>query len=301
MNIQNGFESLRLGISLAIFLCGISGFSIFSTAYLRTILHPTTNIIIVFIITIANVIIGFFLSGAVSILIFNISSFLVSRKLPQAIRLNEAMRLLHAKTNAESLTTLTFYRINVFKTAIQLGDDIKYDVKCRPLTTFLAPWSSRSKQDAALGSAYYCCDYSQIQKIISENQAKWGTPNSNSDGKDARAELQQKLAQLKEEKKKVTQELTAATGREALLKRQLQESKAHMAVLVELAHQTTLAIKPPQSLTREAIKKRYADLATQHGLDSTPREYVEIFRTAMPKEYINSGGAPLQGSPPSKT
>ena len=76
--------------------------------------------------------------------------------------LNKAMRLLHSKISAESLITLTFYRINVFKTAIQLGDDIEYDVKCCPLTTFLAPWSSRSKQDAALGSAYYCCDYSQI-------------------------------------------------------------------------------------------------------------------------------------------
>ena len=74
-----------------------------------------------------------------------------------------------------------------------------------------------------------------------------------------------------------------------------------MAVLVKLAHQTTLTVNPPQSLTQEAIKKRYVDLAAQHGLDSTPREYVEIFRTAMPNEYINSGGAPLQGCPPSKT
>ena len=297
-NLLNAIEGLRLLSALAVFMGSMTGFSHYFPAYLRSFIPPTTNVIVIFVLVATGVVVGFFLSAFAGILIFNGFSFLLSRKLPQAMRLNEAMRLLHAKTNAESLTALKFYRIEVFKTATPLGDSIEHDIKCRPLTTFLAPWNSKAKHDAALGSAHYGCDYLQIQNIIAENQNKWGTPGSD---KDDRAELQEKLARLKEEKKKVAQELSAATGREAILKRQLQESKAHMAVLVKLAHQATMTVKPPQSLTREAIKRRYADLAAQHGLDATPGDYVEIFRSAMPKEYINQGGAPSQASPPPET
>lgn len=129
---------------------------------------------------------------------------------------------------------------------------------------------------------------------MEDNRNKWGTENVKSS---EATELQQKIESLKDEKKKLAQELNAAKARERLLKTQLQDGKAHMAILVKLAHQTTLEIKPPRSLTREAIKKRYAALAAQQGLDSTPSEYVELFRNAMPKEYINQGGAPTQTSP----
>lgn len=68
-----------------------------------------------------------------------------------------------------------------------------------------------------------------------------------------------------------------------------------MTVLIELAHTVTREVKPPRTLSREDIKRKYLAIGKLRGIENVPAAYVELFREAMPKEYINQGGAPCQG------
>ncbi|SFV73620.1 hypothetical protein DESPIGER_1790 [Desulfovibrio piger] len=40
--------------------------------------------------------------------------------------------------------------------------------------------------------------------------------------------------------------------------------------------------------------RQYKEIGKTLGVENAPGNYIEIFRKAMPKEYINHGGAPIQ-------
>lgn len=240
---------------------------------------------------------GVFVTALFCLLIFHAFYFFESTTLPQAIRLNEAMRMLHAKTNKESLAALKYYRIDVFRAKAALGEDVKENVPCKLISTFLAPWAFRSDQNAAFGSEYHCCDFEHIQKIVDENKVKWGDiqeelPDDNTPV-DVAA-MQRRISDLLEENKKANLKFTAANGRESQLKTQLAEVENHMAVLVELAGKFSTDGKGSDRITKDAFKAKYLAIGKIYGITKVPGAYMEIFRKNMPKEKINWGGAPKQ-------
>lgn len=67
-----------------------------------------------------------------------------------------------------------------------------------------------------------------------------------------------------------------------------------MAILIKLSCKTTCEVKPPRTLTRDTIKQQYLAIGKQYGIKTVPSAYIDLFRTTMPTEYINHGGAPRQ-------
>lgn len=213
-------------------------------------------------IMLGSTVFGLFLTFLLCLLAFHAFSFFESTTLPQAIRLNEAMQMLHAKTNKERLATLKYYQIDVFRAKDALGEDVKQDVKCKLVSTFLTPWAFRSDQNAAFGSENHCCDFEQIQQVISRNKEKWGgDEDSPGDASVEIVALQRKIADLREENKQVKGQYTAASGRESQLKGRLAEVENHMAVLIELANKITNEFKPPRKATKDDIKAKYLAIA----------------------------------------
>lgn len=80
--------------------------------------------------TLGGTLLGLFLTFLLCLLAFHAFSFFESTTLPQAIRLNEAMQMLYAKTNKERHAALKYYQIDVFKAKDALGDDIRQNVHC---------------------------------------------------------------------------------------------------------------------------------------------------------------------------
>ena len=240
---------------------------------------------------------GLVVTALFCLLVFHAFSFFESTTLPQAIRLNEAMRMLHATTNRESMDALKYYRISVFRAKEELGADVAENVHCKLISTFLSPWFFRSDRNAAFGSANHCCDYSHIQEIVRANKAKWGEVTEQSDDSAADvAGLERKIADLREKKNEAMKNYTAASGRESQLKKQVAEIESHMAVLVELANKVTDEVKPPRRIKKDEIKAKYLAIGKIHGITRVRSAYMEIFRKNMPAELINWGGAPKQGS-----
>jgi|GEM_PF-2839022 len=248
--------------------------------------------------------IGLLVTGLFCLLAFHAFSFFESATLPEAIRLNEAMRMLHAKTNRESLATLKYYGISVFKAEKALGDDVEKNIPCKLISTFLSPGFLRSDQNAAFGSDTHCCDFTHIQEIIAANKAKW-SEDEKQVAEQAEvppievAALERKIADLLEKSKKANLNSTATNARNSQLKTQLAEAENHMAILVELANKVTNEVKPPQRITKDEIKAKYLSIGKIYGIAKAP--YVELFRKAMPEEIINWGGAPNQGSDTEET
>ncbi len=246
--------------------------------------------------TLGGTLLGLFLTFLLCLLAFHAFSFFESTTLPQAIRLNEAMQLLHAKTTKERLATLKYYNIDVFKTKEPLGDDIKENVQCKFISTFLTPWAFRSDQNAAFGSESHCCDFEQIQQIVSTNKIKWGeTEEPSCDASIDTVALQRRIADLREENKQIKGQYTAASGRESKLKVRLTEVENHMAVLVELANKITNEFKPPRKAKKDEIKAKYLAIGKIYGITEAPGAYIDLFRKHMPSEIINWSGAPSQG------
>jgi predicted metal-binding transcription factor (methanogenesis marker protein 9) len=269
---------------------------------LRGIITPETSITVVLATALLATMVGVLLTGFLCLLVYHAFSFFMSTTLPQAIRLNEAMRMLRATTNRENRATLKFYDISVFKAERELGENVEENVRCKIISTFLAPWALRSHQDAAFGSAFHCCDLAKIQEIINSNRAKWSGATELSDDASAEvAALERKIADLLKKKKEATENFTAASGREGRLKKQLAEVESHMAVLVELANKVTNEVKPPRNITEPAVRAKYLAIGKIYGISKIPGAYVEIFRKNMPKEIINWGGAPNQGSDDKET
>lgn len=239
---------------------------------------------------------GFLITAPICLLVYHFISLWGTTTLPRAVRLNEAMRLLHATTHAESIKTLKHYAINVFRAKSPLGIDVTDNVQCKIVSTFLSPLFFRSDRLNALGSALYCCDYDEIQSIIQSEQNKWTQPSQESDITIAQLVALEKVnAELRQENKKVTGLYTAASGSVGRLKLQLEDAQKHMAVLIALTHNVTCEVKPPRTLSRDDIKQRYLAIGKPYGVETAPSAYVELFRTTMPTEYINQGGAPRQG------
>ena len=245
---------------------------------------------------------GFLVTAPVCLLVYHFFSLWGTTTLPKAIRLNEAMRLLHATTHQESIKVLKHHDISVYRSRIPLGKDATDDVPCKIISTFLSPLFFRSDRLNALGSAYYCCDYDEIQSIIQAEQNKWGQSSQRSDLTAIQlAALETVNADLRQENKKVTGLYTSASGSAGRLKLQLKDVQKHMAVLIELAHTITREVKPPRTLSREDIKRKYLAIGKLRGIENAPAAYVELFRETMPKEYINQGGAPCQGGEKAET
>ncbi len=245
---------------------------------------------------------GFLVTAPICLLVYHFFSIWGTTTLPKAIRLNEAMRLLHATTHQESIKVLKYHDISVYRSRIPLGKDATDDVPCKIISTFLSPLFFRSDRLNALGSAHYCCNYDEIQSIIQAEQNKWGQPSQNSDSTAVQlAALEKMNADLRQENKKVNGLYTSASGSAGNLKLQLEDVQKHMAVLIELAHKATREVKPPYTLTREDIKRKYLAIGKLCGIKTAPTAYVELFRETMPKEYINHGGAPHQGGENTET
>ncbi len=245
---------------------------------------------------------GFMVTAPFCLLVYHFFSLWGTTTLPKAIRLNEAMRLLHATTHQESIKALKHHDISVYRSRIPLGKDVTDDVSCKIISTFLSPLFFRSDRLNALGSAHYCCDYDEIQSIIQAEQNKWGQPSQGSDITTVQlAALEKVNADLRQENKRVTGLYTSASGSAGRLKSQLEDVQKHMAVLIELAHNVTREVKPPRTLSREDIKRKYLAIGKLRGIENAPATYVELFREAMPKEYINQGGAPCQGGENAET
>lgn len=291
----NVIKNIRL-----VTVIGVGTLGAFITAFLvanglRNSVNAQASLSDLTAILLGGVLIGLLITMLFCLLAFHAFSFFESTTLPQAIRLSEAMRMLHAKTHQEGRAALRFYRINVFKAKQPLGEDVEENVRCHLISTFLSPWSFRSDQNAAFGSATHCCDFAHIQEIISANRLKWaGAAETQPTGSSVdKAALERKIAELQEKNKEVTQKYTAATGREARAKKRLEEAEGHMAILVELAGKVS---KSQRAFTRDEIKAKYRAIGKIHGLTEAPSAYVEIFRNNMPEEHINRGGAPNQGS-----
>ena len=252
--------------------------------------------------TLGGTLLGLFLTFLLCLLAFHAFSFFESTTLPQAIRLNEAMQMLYAKTNKERLAALKYYQLDVFKAKDALGDDIRQNVQCKFVSTFLTPWAFRSDQNAAFGSENHCCDFEQIQQIINVNKGKWGCgEESPSDTSAEIVALQRRIADLREENKQIKGQYTAASGRESQLKGRLAEVENHMAVLVELANKITHEFKPPRKATKDDLKTKYLAIAKIYGITEAPSAYISLFRKNMPAAIINWSGAPNQGVNDEKT
>lgn len=240
--------------------------------------------------------VGGILIGLCCLTVFHALSFWRAISLKKALRLVESLQKLGAGTHKERLEAIRHYSIRVFKTKIELPSEISEDIQCKEVSTFLSPMFYNLDRLNAIGSPYYCCDFEQIQGIIDDNRAKWECAGEQSgDFSVDKAALERKIADLQDKNKEANQKYTAAAGREARLKKRLEETEGHMAVLVELANKVTNDIKPPRTITRDEIKAKYLAIGKIHGIVEAPGAYVDIFRKNMPKDIINWSGAPKQG------
>ena len=208
-----------------------------------------------------------------------------------AIRLSEAMLMLHASTNHEQLETLRHYRIRVFKSHEAIPAGGKIGVDCREVSNFLSPMLFGFNKFFALGSPEYCCDATQVSAIVEENQMRWGGGSNVAPNYDA-AKFNREIEELKKKYKEMTANYTGATGREGKLKAEIKQMEAHLHILVALANKATREFTHP--LAKQEITRQYKAIGKTLGVENAPGNYIEIFRKAMPKEYINHGGAPTQ-------
>lgn len=304
MNFTQKLKTIRTIRFMAVVIMGILG--LYTTAIICAMLLRRAvadasmydlGLTVIFVL-----ICGFLVTAPLCLLVYHFFSLWGTTTLPKAIRLNEAMRLLHATTHQESIKVLKHHDISVYRSRIPLGKDATDDVPCKIISTFLSPLFFRSDRLNALGSAYYCCDYDEIQSIIQAEQNKWGQSSQWSDITATQlATLEKVNADLRQENKKVTGLYTSASGSAGRLKLQLKDVQKHMAVLIELAHTITREVKPPRTLSREDIKRKYLAIGKLRGIENAPAAYVELFRETMPKEYINQGGAPCQGGENAET
>jgi len=209
----------------------------------------------------------------------------------RAIRLSEAMLMPHASTNHEQLEALRHYRIRVFKSHEAIPAGGKLGVDCREVSNFLSPMLFGFNKFFALGSPEYCCDATQLSAIVEENQTRWCGESSVAPSCDA-AKLNREIEELKKKYKEMTEKYTSTAGREGKLKNEIEQIEAHIHILVILANKVTREFTHP--LAKHEIMRQYKEIGKTLGVENAPGNYIEIFRKAMPKEYINHGGAPIQ-------
>ena len=230
--------------------------------------------------------------------VFHAFSFWRSTSLKKAIRLVEALQMLGAQTHKERIEAIRHNNLRIFKTKTELPPDISEAVQCKEISTFLSPMFFTVDRLNALGSPYYCCDYDQIQSIIAANREKWGILGEQS-GETAVSviALERALADMREKYTKVNKECSGAKAREGKLKKQLEEVKDHMVVLIELTNKITNEVKPPKTIIKAKIKEKYLAIGKIYGITTAPVDYVELFRKTMPQEIIHGDGPPTQNIP----
>lgn len=88
---------------------------------------------------------------------------------------------------------------------------------------------------------------------------------------------------------------TSASGSAGRLKLQLKDVQKHMAVLIELAHTITREVKPPRTLSREDIKRKYLAIGKLRGIENAPAAYTDEpqERSPNPASRTNSLGLAL--------
>ncbi|MCX4310790.1 MAG: hypothetical protein OSJ28_10980, partial [Desulfovibrio sp.] len=133
-----------------------------------------------------------------------------------ALRLSEAMLMLHASTNHEQLEAIRHYRIRVFKSHEEIPAGGKLGVDCREVSNFLSPMLFGFNKFFALGSPEYCCDATQISAIVEENQMRWCGENSVAPSGDT-AKFNREIEDLKNKYTEMRDNYTGASGREGKL------------------------------------------------------------------------------------
>lgn len=119
----------------------------------------------------------------------------------------------------------------------------------------------------------------------------WGGESNVAPNCDA-AKFNRKIDELKNKYKEMTANYTGLTGREGKVKAEIKQMEVHMHILVALANKA--AREFPHPLAKHEITCQYKEIGKTLGVENVPGNYIEIFRKAMPKEYINHGGAPTQ-------
>ena len=92
------------------------------------------------------------------------------------------------------------------------------------------------------------------------------------------------FVELKKKYKEMTEKYTSAAGREGKLKNEIEQMEAHIHILVTLANKVTREFTHP--LAKHEITRQYKEIGKTLGVENAPGNYIEIFRRAMPKEYI---------------
>lgn len=290
----------------AVFTIGMGGMFILSILLIllvRIHAHRGEDIINTAAALFGCALLGVLIVSLFCLLAYHGLSYGRSTHLAQAIRISEAMQMLHAHTHHERLKTIKQHSVRIFKAKNELPQGITEDIQCKEISTFLSPMFFNIDRLNAIGSPYYCCDNDQIQAIIAVNRVNWCSSEGQSGTafKDIIAAKDRTIADLHEKNKESTSKYTAAAGREGRLKKQQADVSYHMATLVELANWVTINIKPPRTITRDEIKAKYLAIGKLHGVTEAPGEYVELFRKAMPKDVINWSGAPKQGDDEEET
>lgn len=117
-------RNIRLVTVLTIGTLGILGVSFLVAQHLRLVINSGATISDITATLLGGTLLGLFITGLFCLLAFHAFSFFETTTLPQVIRLNEAMRMVHAKTHQESRETLKFYRIAVFRAKNSLGESV---------------------------------------------------------------------------------------------------------------------------------------------------------------------------------
>ena len=296
LDLDKTIPSIRNAAVVLVATGGVLLLSVIAVLLIRASLSRGLDIFSVAGILISCLFIGGIVIYLLCMAIHYIFSYWRNAHLQKAIRLSEAMQMMHAHMHHEKVDDVKRYSIRIFKSETALPHGVTEDVHCNEISTFLSPLFFNIDRLNAFGSPYYCCDFAQIQDVIKSIKAKWGTGEQSGAAAPEIAALERTIADLREKTKEITGKYTAASGREARLKKQQAEANNHVAILVELANRVTKDFKPPDRITIKEIKAKYLAIGKIYGITDVPDEYVDIFRKAMPEHLINWGGAPSQGS-----
>lgn len=277
-------------------------FAWLATLFLRYKIHQGESLALIVLALLGCVFIGAAFVWIFCVMAYTRFTFWRTIVLPHAIRLEEAMIMLHQHTNFERLEAIRHHEIRVFMSREAVPRGGVQNITCKEITDFLSPMLLGLNRFFALGSEHYCCDAAQIEGIIANIKATW-CPHAEQPENlaDIVAAHERTIEKLQEKYKESRHNYTAASAREGSLKKKIAEIEQHIAVLIELAHITTQEVKPPRTVTREQIKQKYLKIAKIYGITSAPADYVELFRKTMPQELIQGDGAPRQGDDTPKT
>ncbi len=207
------------------------------------------------------------------------------KRLPKAIRLDKALRVLHSTSNATHLPTLKLYGIRVFRAKTLLSEELNLDVHCDELKEFSSFFYFEGERNAAILSPYFCCDDAQIQEIIATLKKRWGGEDKQSIAITDTA-YQSEIVTLKEKNAKLQGNFNALSARYARLEKEIDSAQAHMSTLIRLALHVQEKFSSTRTITEAQVKEKYLYYGKSFGLKDVPQAYITLFRDVMPQEYI---------------